>query len=223
MAETLDTYRKAFLLLQLLGAKEGRMSKSEANALVTKGPNRRALDLPKAGEVNRLRASLCPEYIATSKGRTAKGGTAEFYELTPRGLEFLLSQPQYPDLLTVSGLAITRLLDAMRTSGSASREQVSSASQPTESALIEIAGQVLRERYPGRHLVPIHALRDAVLRRYGRDAARHDVLDATLMQLWREGKVRLVPISNPRDASAEELQNSIPDEQGALFYLELRS
>lgn len=111
MSEQLQNQQTAFLLLQLLGGDEPQVMKSELNKDAVRAG--KALDLsPK--QANSLRDQLVPHYVEKSRGRTPKGGTADFYTLTDRGKAYLLELEQYPGRLPVNGRAINRLLQVVR-------------------------------------------------------------------------------------------------------------
>jgi hypothetical protein len=63
-------------------------------------------------------------------------------------------------------------------------------------------------------LVPIHEVRRQV------PAADRAAFDDAVRQLWREGKVRLVPLSDLSKATRQQLADGIPGVNETFFYLE---
>ena len=46
------------------------------------------------------------------------------------------------------------------------------------------------------------------------------VLDERIRDLWRQGRVRLVAISDPQSVPEEQLNESLPEANETIFYLE---
>jgi hypothetical protein len=230
MAESMVEYQTAFLLLQLLGAEAGRLSKGEANKGLTKGGNQR-LGLTKAKDANTLRDSLCPIHINKSRGRTDKGGSTDYYELTDQGKSRLLEVSFYPLEIQIPGRAIQRLRDAAGGERKPERGVVHPAQPNTpagpslnlEQEILRIFEELRRERYHHTGLVPIPELRRSIRARHGEAAARHDVLDAKVLDLWRGGRLRLVPINDGRNIGPDEIGEGIPGAHETWFYLESAS
>ena len=80
--------------------------------------------------------------------------------------------------------------------------------------------ELLRESHSHRERVPIHELRRRVKDKFGSEAARHDRFDTVLKQLRQHQRVRLVSISDLRDATQEELNDSISGLNETFFYVE---
>jgi hypothetical protein len=218
MAESMADYQKAFLLLQLLGAENGRLAKGEANKALTKGGNQR-LGMVKAGDANSLRDSLCPQYIKKSRGRSEKGGHIDVYELTEEGQALLLQLPMYPLEIQIPGRAIGRLLELVRRTQPIDGQNGATDADLKEE-IVRTFEELRRERYSHTRLVPIWDVRRSIRSRLGEDAARHSVLDKEILSLWRDGRLRLVPINDGRGATPEEMQDAIPGEHQTWFYLE---
>lgn len=253
VAVSLADCQRAFLLLQLLGADERRLTQTAANKCL-KAEVKKKLGLD-ARTANQLRNSLAEDgYLEKSRADRATS-----YALTERGLALLLSLEQYPTELVVSGKAINALIAAVqeqsgswqgaghvdRTVAAAqttlaelergvselfhnARQRLQARPSPPEKLETPDLADVLwsefqelhRERFGHSGLVPIHELRRRVAARLGAQAARHDVFDAEVQRLRQRGRVRLVPISDLRDASREQLNDSIPGVSETLFYLE---
>jgi hypothetical protein len=267
--EKLLEHQKAFLLLQLLGADDRKLTLGNANKPLKREGKLLALTTQDA---NQLREKLAEEgYIQKTKtGRSIQ------YQLTDRGLALLLSLEQYPKDFLVHGRAINALVNAAREQAVAwdaseptgdlmrvqartqailedlqrgvmevfasTRQKLSSAyyPRPAESTLEspaeesrpmpvpdELPEKILaefeelhRERHGHTGLVPIHEVRQRIADRFGPEAARHNVFDAQVQLLRQQQRIRMVPISDLRDATREQLNDSIPGVNETLFYLE---
>jgi hypothetical protein len=266
--EKLLEHQKAFLLLQLLGADDRRLTLGNANKPLKREGKLLALTTQGA---NQLREKLAEEgYI-----QKTKAGRSIQYQLTDRGLALLLSLEQYPKDFLVHGRAINALVNAAREQAAAwdasdptgdrmrvqartqaildelqravmqvfasTRQKLSSAYRPPAESTIEpaaeefrptplpddLAGKILaefeelhRERHGHTGLVPIHEVRQRIADRFGPEAARHNVFDGQVQLLRQQQRIRMVPISDLRDATREQLNDSIPGVNETLFYLE---
>jgi DNA-binding MarR family transcriptional regulator len=253
-------HQKAFLLLQLLGAENRKLSRGAANKAL-KGPLSKGLALDPTA-ANKIRDSLATDgYIDKSRNR----GT-DHYQLTDRGLALLLALEQYPSELLVSGRMVNELVTAVREqlatwqrpqaltdvlraladtelrfgslqrqvgelfeqtratlSGSGHRPAQAVPPVPPQdlaTAIVAEFEELLRESHSHRGRVPIHELRRRVRDKFGSEAAQHDRFDAILKQLRQRRCVRLVSISDLRDATQEELNESIPGMNETFFYVE---
>ena len=219
-------YQMAFLLLQLLGAESGRLSKGEANDALRTGRNKR-LGLSAAKDANALRELLCPRDIREFRARGDKGRDKDFYELTDQGKARLLEISFYPLEIQIPGRAIERLREAAARRRSDERIAVATHAERPANPPVELEREILRvfeelrrERFLHTGLVPIPEVRKAIRAAHGDATARHDVLDAKVLNLWRAGRVRLVPINDGRTVRAEELSDAIPGAHETWFYLE---
>jgi hypothetical protein len=218
---TVHDCQKAFLLLQLLGQENKRLMRSEANEALRWAANRKSLALD-VRAANSLRDELTSAgYMRKQRARTPRGGMADYYELTERGLALLLELPQYPGPIVVPGRAINELLLAGRQAQTAWQAPPASSDRDLARLIVEQFESLRRERYSHTGLVPIPVLRSSVADACGPEAANHEILDPLIRRLWREGRLQMVPISDLRDATAEELADAIPGVNETLFYLEM--
>ena len=220
-------FQQAFLLLQLLSAHGRTMTEGKANAALRTAVAREDLELGQ-----RLAQQLRRKLAEQGRVRAVKEGRSLHLTLTDDGLTYLASLRHHPaGTFTVTGTALNDLLDAarggqgtVRPTGTAAAESGGgqTATPPADlgGAAYAAFRELARERYSRNGLVPIFAIRRELARRYGPGAARHDVLDAPILRLWRQGKVRLVSISDTRGASADELEDAITDAYETLFYME---
>jgi predicted transcriptional regulator len=223
MTDKLAEYQRAFLLLHLLLAKDRTLGRAEANRKLTTVA-RKYLNL-NAGVANRLRAVLSEEGFVQILKKTAGRG-AESYRLTDRGLALLGTLEQYPTAsFRFKGQEINALISAVREvsdSWKEPKEPTRRPEPPTDlgAAIVAEFEELYRERHHHRGLVPIHEVREGIAARFGPDSARHDVFDPQVQRLRQAGRVRIVPISDLRSATAAQLNDSIPGVNETLFYLE---
>jgi hypothetical protein len=215
--------QRAYLLLQLLDADGRSLTKGEANKFRNAPRTRLALTAPIA---NHRRARLADQgYI-----QITRAGGSEEYSLTRDGLDYLAAGARHYDAeFKVSGRTLNTLVAAAREH---SFERDQSAGRPRAERPIptplELAEVVLaefqelrRERHGRSGLVPVHEVRQRVVERFGPGAGRHDILDDVILDLRRRQRLGLLVISNPGDATEQQLNDSIPGVNGTLFYLEV--
>jgi predicted transcriptional regulator len=220
ISEELRQAQKAFLLLQLLDAKERRLTKGEANRLPL---SLQASLGMKPSIANLRRRQLTDQGLI----RRAAAGRSEEYSLTSDGLDYLVAGCKHLDHLpiTVHGGTLNTLVAAARESSFApsgpgsSEQQLPSPTELTGTILTEFE-ELRREKYGRSGLVPIHEVRSRILERFGKGAARHDVFDEMVLELWRNGRIRITAISDLTDANEQQLNDSIRGEGQTLFYLE---
>lgn len=200
-------FRKAYLLWQLFAAKEFTLQKGQANRF----PKVVTQDLEmNAVTANRQRAALIEQgYI-----EEVKSGPALMYRLTPSGRKMVGTWDQHPSLpLPLTGSTLNEFRSAVRESGGTSVHVAAEvkAAPPTDlsEAAFEAFQYLRRERYSHTPLVPIYAIRRRVAELFGPESARHDVLDEPILELWRQGRVRIIPISDLRDSTEDQRADSI--------------
>ncbi len=217
--DALKGYRQAFCLMQLFMAENYTLQKGEANRF----PGLVKADLEMdANKANRLRASLTEQgYV-----EEVKSGQARIYRLTPSGRMLVATLDQHPSLLfNLTGKKLADFRSAIRESGEFAdplRAEVKSQALPLDlsEAVFEAFLYLHRERYSYTRLVPIYAVRRRIAELYGNEAARHDILDNRILDLWRQGRVRIIPISDLRDSTEDQRADSIGDSSQTLFYME---
>jgi DNA-binding PadR family transcriptional regulator len=209
-----------YLLLQLMEAKDWRLSKSEANKF--KNAPRASLGLRPA-IANYRRAKLAEQGLI----EISTVGRSEEYRLTTDGRDYLAAgAPLYESaVFKLKGGTLNALIGAARELAFENKQFAAPAQKrPNESeltqAVLEEFRSLLRERHSRSGLVPIHEVRHGIAARFGAGAARHDVLDEIILALWRNGHVGLEAISDLAGTSEEQLNDSIPGVSGTLFYLE---
>jgi predicted transcriptional regulator len=217
-------YCRTYLLLQLFQAPGQTLEQKVANRL---GATGNKLDL-NASRANSIRKELAEQGLI----QIVKQGRNANLKLTPAGRVELGARGLFPDSMEFkfSGKALMALLDAVRDSTrdfegdqprAAGQVRAASGRQVDLSqAVLEEFDDLLREKHSRDGMVPIHEVRARVRQKYGADLARHDVLDAEIQRLRREGKVRLSAIADLQQANQDQLDDSIPGVNETLFYIE---
>lgn len=212
--------RLSYLLLQSLKTHPQPLPEAEANGLLDSYA-RDGLELNSA-TASHLRQELVRQGLFARTG----SGRAIAYTLTPAG-RLAVGNSAFPDdrKFPLTGRVLNQLLEMAREVGKQFTPDPELPVPPPKAEEIERAilaafEEMLRERHHVTGLVPIHEVRDAVRHRFGEVAARHDVFDPVLLRLRLTGGLRLVPISNPRDATPEQLRASVPGMGETIFYLE---
>jgi predicted transcriptional regulator len=215
--------QKSYLLLQLLNADGERLTRGQANRIRERLRNSLGL---RPAVANYRRAKLAENgFLSIIPTRNS-----EEYSLTPDGLEYLAAGARHLEHaeFTVKGKALNSLVAAARES-SFERDGLTAQtsverSMPSQSELAEVVlanfQELRRERHSHTGLVPIHEVRQRIAERFGLAAARHDVLDEVLLNLWRQQRLGLEAISDLNDATEQQLNDGIQGTSGTLFYLE---
>jgi hypothetical protein len=212
--------QRTYLLLQVLDASDGRLSKADAHKIPKEVRDR--LDLVVATANIRREQLVGQGYL-----RIVRLGRSTEFELTPDGLDYLVAGGSHLDHaeFRVKGRTLNRLVAAARENSFGSTEEASiSRSVPPKSqlsdAVLKEFEELRRERHGFSKMVPIHEIRERIAQRFGIEASRHDVLDDAIIDLWRMGRLRLVAISDVTKATADQLDASIPGNSETLFYVE---
>lgn len=245
MSETdqLAERRKAYILLRIQLGDGGRLKQSELPGKFGLGILRQ-LDLGqfvtrKKGEVYALdRPALDGLLEVLVEGgylTRSKEKRTVYLTITETGQALLFASKQYETIaFTIKGEQLNRLFTDIEARLSFDDPTpVVSPAPPVDSERFEtaiplenLASEVLaeldgllQEQFADSEVVPIHLIRSRLAERLGESAASHDTLDPVLQQLARQRKVRLMPISDNRDASEAELAASIPGVNETLFYV----
>ena len=148
------------------------------------------------------------------------------YRLEPeRGLRALAAARQHDAVnFKLRGDTLNALLRAARGSAppAAAIESVPHRRELAAHEIETIIEELGSDRFAGKDLIPIHAVRRTVRERFGDEAAGHPVLDPMLKRLRSEGRFRLVAITDYRDATQQELDDAIPGLNEILFYMDIR-
>jgi hypothetical protein len=258
MNEQLLSHQKAFLLMCVYLAKDGKLTKSQAKKKLSRKV-RRDLGLPfsldaKADKeevevaLTHVEKLLAPRFLSVR--RHGKGASYRLGE-AGAGEELLGNLPQYPKVLfyRLTGQMLNDLFAAVRR---AAAQQASPPSpvptpvpqlRPLEKALDhpqpplhahengkpiipqDFASAIFEEfeklrREQQDPMVPIYKVRQRIAARFGPEAAGHDVLNPEIRRLRHEQRVRMIPISDLCEATAEQLTESIAGVNETFFYLE---
>lgn len=221
--------QKAYLLLQLLNAEGQTLTRGEANKFrdLTKRA-RGMLNISKAAMANYRRERLAEsKYLMITPGRTIH------YTLLPDGRDYLAACVRHLDGVEfrLKGKTLNTLIALAHETGfhvnsattESKRETVAPDSAQLAISVLAAFEDLRRERHSRSGLVPIHEVRQWIADRHGLDAARHDILDEVILDLWRDKRIGLEGISNLGSATEQQLNDSIPGVGNTIFYLEVPS
>lgn len=90
-----------------------------------------------------------------------------------------------------------------------------------ESAVMSEFKDLLNEEHTITGMVPIHQVRDRIRAKFGDEAASHKNFNEVVLNLWRQGKLRMHSLEDAGAATLKQRQDSIPGVGETLFYLEL--
>ena len=211
-------HRTGYLLLEVLKAQS--LAHADANDHLDTYA-REGLEL-NAATARQLWQELAAQGLLTKAG----DGRSLRYGLTAAG-RVKLANAEFPTgrKFTLTGEVLTALLEAAREVGKQFAPATGEGAEPPAGADLErlvltAFEELLRERHAVGGLVPIHEVRAEVRNRFGAAAARHDVFDDVVLQLWRAKKLRLTPIADHAKATPAQLGDAIPGVGETLFYLE---
>jgi hypothetical protein len=214
--------RKAHLLFQLFRAEKHTLSRGQANRL--SGTVKSDLELNNATIEHLYRGLEADGSVTILKERRT-----EKYTLAPAGLVHLGALGLLPNTrVTLTGVVLNQLMEAARMAAK-QFEPAGTTASPTKhpatpgelaDAVLEEFAELRREKYHLAGMVPIHEIRQRIRARFGEASARHDVLDEVIRGLWRDGRMKLVTLSDLGRATPEQLQDSVPGVGETLFYLE---
>ncbi len=213
-------HRIGYLLLAVLKTQGQSLAETEAT---------RHLDTY-AREALELNAPTARQLLRELAGQGLLAASGEKrsirYSLTLAG-RVELANSDFPKgrIFPLSGETLNLLLEAAREIGKQFMAHPEKAAEPPpraelERVILSAFEEFRRERHAVTGLVPIHEVRTEVRRRFGDAAARHDVFDDVVLELWRAKRIRLTSISDHAKATPEHLQDAIPGVGETLFYLE---
>ena len=226
-------YQEAFILLQIFRSKEQKLTRSELNGKLKTVAAKGQLEfnVKDAPETVDYALAMLVEQDDIVKHRQ---GNSVSYTLHPeKGIAALVKTGQHEAVsFTMSGKTLNLLLEAARSSAPAASqveepepadeietEQTPKAQPLQAHDITKYVDKLRHEKYAGKDLIPIHEVRRLVLEDHGADAAGHRAFDPLIKQMRSDGQLRLIAISDNRDATQEQLDNSIPGMNEILFYI----
>jgi DNA-binding PadR family transcriptional regulator len=218
--------QEAFILLQLFQltpSKGPRVKRSDLNDKLKTTAAKAQLEFDTKNDPNTVDyhlASLAARGCLTE----FRKGSAFSYQLVPeRGIAALVQAKQHDAVkFQLTGELLNALIDAARGSAPAAHPKEAPPTAKRELAARDIEKLITDLRaneYAGKNLIPIHAVRRVVREQFDAEAASHPVFDALVKQMRSDGQIRLIAITDIRDASPEEMADSIPGVNEALFYI----
>ena len=231
--------QEAFILLQVFRAKEQKLTRSDLNGKLKSraAVGQLEFDVKAAPEtIDYHLAELVDKECLT----VLKRGVSISFELNPeKGAAALASSKQHEAVsFTLTGETLNALLAAAgRSNGAISASdgevryeaptavEVEIEPQPASLSSLEIIrylDQLRSGKYAGKDQIPIHELRRIVASQHGEEMAAHKVLDPIIKEMRSNGQLRFIAISDNRDATQKELDDSIPGMNETLFYIVVR-
>lgn len=225
--------QEAFILLQVFRAKERKLTRSDLNAkLKTRAAmGQLEFDVKEApATVDYHLAALVEKGCLDAQRQSNSVG----YSLNPeQGAKALAATRQHDGVsFTLNGETLNALL-------AAARQSKPVQSLPEESPLVDepatdpapvsrrlgphditkYIDQLRSDKFAGKDLIPIHEVRRLVAEQHSDEAASHPAFDPLIKRMRSEGQLELIAISDNRDATREQLDNSIPGMNETLFYI----
>ena len=225
--------QEAFILLLVFRAKEQKLTRSELNG---KLKTRAAMGQL---EFDVKAAPVTVDYhlaALVEKGSLVeeKRGVSVSYSLNREdGARALAAVKQHDGVsFTMTGETLNALIAAARQATPLPSElqesPVASPAPPTNTrplgpdAIADYVAQLRSDLYAGKDLIPIHEVRRLVAEHHGAEAAGHPSFDPLIKQMRSEGQLRLIAISDNRDATQKQLDDSIPGMNETIFYIVTR-
>lgn len=226
--------QEAFILLQVFRAKEQKLTRSDLNGKLKSKAAMGQLEFDVKASPVTVDYHLA-ELVDKGSLVEQKRGVSVSYSLHPeQGAKALASVKQHEAVsFTMTGETLNALLAAARHSKVA-EPQVEISSQadgfiapaPTPAAkpleaydITKYVDELRSDKYAGKSQIPIHEVRRLVADHHGEDAASHLAFDPLIKQMRSDGQLRLIAISDNRDATQEQLDDSIPGMNETLFYI----
>jgi hypothetical protein len=221
MSDALFAYQRALILLHVFRAPERKVTRSDLKRRLKTQVGKR-LELDGVGFTPVADSLVQGGYLDEKKR-----GRGVSYALTVHGLQLLASSEQYPSKGFEVRLRVESFNELLKSARESQCAQADSA-RPTAAVapatladvIIQTFDRLVRDKYSYTGMVPIHEVRWEVGERFGPQAAGHEVFDALVQQLRRDGRIALSSISIAGEASAQELNDSIPGLHETLFYME---
>jgi DNA-binding PadR family transcriptional regulator len=229
--------QEAFILLQVFRSKEQKLTRSELNGkLRTKAAiGQLELDVRAAPETVDYHLTELVEKRCLGEERR---GNSVSYTLNPEhGARALASARQHDGVsFTLTGETLNALIAAGRKTipDPPRREDLPIPVRPPEMAsalrsqpldeegITRYIAQLRSDKYAGKDLIPIHEVRRLVAQHHGEEAAGHPFFDPLIKRMRSEGRLRLIAITDSRDATQDELDDSIQGLNETIFYILVR-
>jgi hypothetical protein len=230
--ELLET-QGSFILLQIFRAKEGTMTRSELNGKLRSVAAIRQLEFDVKGVPETVDYHLANFVKREFLVERRKGVSVRYILNMENGAKALASMKQHAAVsFSMTGETLNSLLAAAsRSKPSGARIEHSPIVEPQPAATVRAIGeaeithyvdQLRADKYSGKDLIPIHEVRRLVAQDHGQDVASHPAFDPVLRRMWSEGIFELIAISDGRDATQQQIDDSIPGLNETIFYIVLK-
>ncbi|SIN91218.1 hypothetical protein SAMN05444166_1578 [Singulisphaera sp. GP187] len=230
--EQLQT-QEAFILLQVFRAKEQKLTRSELNGKLKTRAAMGQLEFDVKAAPVTVAYHLAALVEKGSLVEERRGVSVSYRLNREEGARALAAVKQHDGVsFTMTGETLNALIAAARQATPSPLElqvpQVAKPASPTNSrplgpdAIVAYITQLQADLYSGKDLIPIHEVRRLVAEHHGAEAAGHPSFDPLIKQMRSEGQLRLIAISDNRDATQKELDDSIPGMNETIFYIVTR-
>jgi len=222
--------QESYILLQLFRSKDGPLSRSKLNDKLKSKAAIGSLEFKIKEEPETIDYHLS---LLVEKGyvEEKRQGVGVSYALGDEGRKALATATQHEGAtFNLTGGLLNELLKLARESNPAA--EVVDPPKPSDGPapapehrsigvqdILELIDQLKSGDYAGRDLIPIHELRALVAERHGKEAASHPTFDPLLKRIRGDDQLDLIAISDNRDATQEQLDDSIPGMNETIFYI----
>ncbi len=226
--------QEAFILLQVFRSEEQRLTRSELNAKLNTVTATRQLEFNVKSSPETIEYHLA-NLVEKNCLDEQRRGISISYSLSPdRGAKELASAKQYDSVsFNMTGKTLNALLKAARGTVFEPLEDLpAEVEEPTietpthkpvdAETIAKYIAQLHAGQYAGKDLIPIHEVRRLVADHHGLEAASHSSFDPVLKRMRSEGELDLIAISDGRDATQQEMDDSIPGLNETIFYIVIK-
>ncbi len=227
-------YQESFILLKVFSAQPLTQSQLKGKLKTNAAKRQLELDVVNAPETISYHLAELVEKGCLLEERSSNSFT---YSLTKeRGIRALATGKQHTEVtFQLSGVALNALIAAIGQAKPAEpRLEVPAVMDEPDYPLyprseplgpmdiLRYVELLLSDKYAGKDLIPIHEVRRLVAEHQGTEAAGHPVFDPLIKRMRTDRQLRLIAISDNRDATQEQLNDSIPGMNEILFYIVIR-
>ncbi len=237
LSDELLQAQEAFILLQVFRASEQKLTRSKLNEKLKTKAAIGNLEFQIKEEPATIDFHLATLVENGNLVETRQGNSVGYSLEQGQGTSALAAARQHEAVtFTMTGATLNALLASARQASpgptrledSPPPEEIAPLTRPTTSSTVgpeDIAKYIdllQADAYAGKDLIPIHAVRRLVAEYHGNEAAGHPTFDPLVKRMRSEGQLRLIAISDNRDATQKELDDSIPGMNEIIFFIVIR-